>query len=75
MRALHVAEFDNRHRRLGRAACRAIHSLFKFGSGIVKGPSAEGKDFSRNRVLAISAHQQSILVSALCIGNDECDLG
>ena len=74
VRALHIAELDNRHRSLRRSLGGAVHAFFQLGAGIFKGLRAEGQDVARNGVFAVSAHQQAIRVRALRVGDNNRDL-
>src|ERR1700675_3455107 len=69
MRALHIAELDNRHGRLRRSFRGAVHAFFQLGAGILKWLRAEGQDVAFNGTLAVGANQQAIRVRALRVGD------
>src|SRR5882762_7517698 len=74
MRALHIAELDNRHRGLRWALRGAVHSFFQLGAGVVKWLCTEGQDVTCNCMLAVRGNQQPIRGRALRVGDNHQDL-
>src|SRR6267378_2622661 len=75
MRALHIAELDNRHGRLRRSLRGAVHAFFQLGAGILKWLRTKGQDIACNRTLAVGANQQPIRVRSLRVGDNNRNLG
>ncbi len=71
MWALHIAEFDNRHRSRRRSFRGTVHAFFQLGAGIVKWLRTEGQNVARNCALAVGANQQPIRVRALRVGDNK----
>ncbi len=74
VRALQIAEFDNRHPSVGWAARRPFGFLLKFQPRFFEGVFAKWNDIAENGVLAIGAYKEFLSPLALPAADLHVDL-